>query len=170
MKKLLVLLMAIGLVGCGDDTEKVATPGTENMPIVETEVESEISVESEIPAEPELEVAIESLAEPAAEAENTESDWAEVGNQAWNNKDGRWIRRTDEKLTWNATGEIWDEVPDWTWNAEDGKPYKFDSEWKLLWSENSDENFVEVPSQTWPGNGGNWYKFDAEGKLFSKAS
>ncbi|HTG57160.1 MAG TPA: hypothetical protein VL943_12870 [Niabella sp.] len=57
--------------------------------------------------------------------------WAEVENQSWTDKEGKWLKINEGKLVWSTNGAQWSEVPNWKWKGSDGKWYKFDKKWGL---------------------------------------
>ncbi|WP_127132811.1 hypothetical protein [Pseudoflavitalea rhizosphaerae] len=57
--------------------------------------------------------------------------WEAVGDGAWADKDGKWLKIHEGKLVWSTDGNTWSEVPEWKWEGSDGKWYKFDNNWQL---------------------------------------
>lgn len=63
---------------------------------------------------------------------NKGKDWKMVDNQMWADKDGKWVKISNNDLVWSADmGKTWATVPDWTWQGSDAKWYKFDKDWSV---------------------------------------
>ncbi|MDQ3109628.1 MAG: hypothetical protein M3R17_07005 [Bacteroidota bacterium] len=58
--------------------------------------------------------------------------WEQVKDGMWQDKSGKWLKISENKLVWSADGgKTWSEVPDWSWEDADGNWHKFDKDWTL---------------------------------------
>lgn len=59
-------------------------------------------------------------------------NWVAVKDGMWADKDGKWMKISENKLWWSADmGKKWSEVPEWKWEGPKGEWYKFDKDWSL---------------------------------------
>jgi hypothetical protein len=57
--------------------------------------------------------------------------WKSSTNVAWQDKQGRWLTISNNRLLWTEDNKHWTEVPAKAWQGIDGKWYRFDANWEL---------------------------------------
>jgi len=57
--------------------------------------------------------------------------WKSSTNVVWQDKQGRWLNISNNRLLWTEDGKHWVDVPNNSWQGIDGKWYRFDSAWEL---------------------------------------